>query len=72
MFKRVMAVAAVSIALAGFAGTAAAQTWSAEQQEVWQLEQQQWKMAAAKDLSWIDTDGAPEHALLGDRRPDAA
>jgi len=55
MFKRVLALAAVSIALAGFAGGAAAQTWSAEQQEVWQLEQQQWKMAAAKDLSWIDT-----------------
>ena len=55
MFKRVMAVVAASIALAGFAGVAAAQTWSAEQQEIWQVEQQQWKMAAAKDLSWIDT-----------------
>ena len=55
MFKRVMAVVAVSTALAGFAGGAAAQTWSAEQQEIWQVEQQQWKMAAAKDLSWIDT-----------------
>jgi hypothetical protein len=41
--------------LCGFAGTAVAETWNAEQQEVWKLEQQQWKMAAAKDLSWIDT-----------------
>ena len=55
MFKRILSVAAVSIALCGFAGTAGAQTWSAEQQELWQLEQQQWKMSAAKDLSWIDT-----------------
>ncbi len=40
---------------AAFAGGASAQTWSAEQQEIWQFEQLQWKMAAAKDLSWIDT-----------------
>jgi hypothetical protein len=45
----------MSLALWGIAGTAAAQTWSKEQQEVWQLEQQQWAMAAAKDASWIDT-----------------
>jgi hypothetical protein len=55
MSKRVLSVAAVSLALFGFAGTAAAQTWNAEQQELWQLEQQQWKMSAAKDMSWIDT-----------------
>jgi hypothetical protein len=50
-----LSVAAVSLAICGLAGTAAAQTWSPEQQELWQLEQQQWKMSAAKDLSWIDT-----------------
>jgi ketosteroid isomerase-like protein len=33
---------------------AVAQTWNAEQQEVWALEQQQWQMAKDKDLSWID------------------
>jgi type II secretory pathway pseudopilin PulG len=33
---------------------AAAQTWSAEQQEVWALEQQQWQMSKDKDLSWIE------------------
>ncbi len=49
MFKRILSVAAVSLAFCGFAGTAAAQTWSPEQQELWQLEQQQWKMSAAKD-----------------------
>jgi len=55
MLKRILSVAAVSLAFCGFAGTAAAQTWNAEQQEIWQFEQQQWKMSAAKDLSWIDT-----------------
>ena len=44
----------LALALAAFAGAASAQTWSAEQQEVWRLEEQQWKMAAEKDLSWID------------------
>jgi hypothetical protein len=55
MFKRALSVAVVSLAFLGFAGTAAAQNWNTEQQELWQLEQQQWKMSAAKDLSWIDT-----------------
>jgi hypothetical protein len=41
--------------LIGFAGTAAAETWNAAQQEVWNLELQQWKMDSAKDMSWIDT-----------------
>ena len=35
-------------------GTAVAQTWSPEQQEIWRLEDQQWKMNAAKDLTWIE------------------
>jgi hypothetical protein len=28
---------------------------SADQQDVWKLEAQQWKMSAAKDQSWIDS-----------------
>jgi hypothetical protein len=36
-------------------GTASAQTWTPEQQEIWRLEDQQWKMNAAKDFTWIDT-----------------
>jgi hypothetical protein len=55
MFRKILSIAAVSLALGGVAGTAAAQTWSKDQQEVWQLEQQQWAMSAAKDVSWIDT-----------------
>jgi|SRR6185503_954447 len=33
---------------------AAAQSWTAEQQEIWTLEQQQWQMSKDKDLTWID------------------
>jgi ketosteroid isomerase-like protein len=45
----------LAVALLAFAGAASAQTWSAEQKEIWQFEETQWKMAAAKDLSWMDT-----------------
>jgi hypothetical protein len=44
----------LSLALAAFAGAAAAQTWSPDQQEIWRFEEQQWKMAKDKDLTWID------------------
>ena len=44
----------LSLTLVAFAGMASAQTWSPEQQEVWRVEEQQWKMAAEKDLTWID------------------
>jgi hypothetical protein len=55
MFKRIASLTVLSLALCGISGAALAQTWSAEQQEIWALEQQQWKMAAAEDLTWIDT-----------------
>jgi len=42
-------------ALVAQTATASAQTWSPEQQEIWRLEDQQWKMSAAKDLTWIET-----------------
>ena len=52
MFKRI----ALSLILAvTFTGTAVAQSWTAEQKEIWDLEELQWKMAAAEDMSWIDT-----------------
>jgi len=38
-----------------FAFSAYAQTWNAEQEAIWKIEQQQWKMSMAKDSSWIDT-----------------
>jgi hypothetical protein len=43
------------LCLAGYTSTATAQTWNPEQQEIWRLEEQQWKMDAAKDLTWIET-----------------
>jgi ketosteroid isomerase-like protein len=43
------------LALVLNATVAVAQTWTPEQQEIWRLEDQQWKLGAAKDLSWIDT-----------------
>ena len=46
--------AAFGLVLALLAPLAAAQTWTAEQQEVWTLEQRQWQMAKDKDLGWID------------------
>jgi hypothetical protein len=50
-----VSLASVSLALWAFSGAVAAQTWTAEQQEVWKFEEQQWKTEAAKDASWIDT-----------------
>lgn len=42
------------LCLGAWSAAAAAQTWNAEQQEVWKLEEQQWKMAMEKDVSWIE------------------
>ena len=55
MLRKFVSIVAIALACSAFAGTATAQAWSPEQQEVWALEQQQWKMAAAKDMSWIDS-----------------
>ena len=52
---KLLALAVFWLGLIAFAGTASAQSWSAEQQEIWKVEEQQWKMAASKDLSWMDT-----------------
>jgi hypothetical protein len=50
-----VATATAALLLCTVAGTASAEEWSAEQQEIWKVEQQQWKMSAAEDMSWIDT-----------------
>ena len=46
-----------------------AQTWSAEQQEIWRLEEQQWKMAAAEDLTWIETMVHPDAVVWSNDWP---
>ena len=43
------------LALFGVAAIASAQNWTPEQQEIWRFEEQQWKLAAAEDASWVDT-----------------
>jgi len=42
------------LVLVALVGTASAQTWSPEQQEIWKFEQQQWQMSKDKDLTWVD------------------
>jgi hypothetical protein len=51
------------IASLGFAAAVAvllsvaadAQNWTPEQQEVWKVEEQQWKMNRDKDLTWVES-----------------
>jgi hypothetical protein len=47
-------MAAASLAFCALARIASAQPPSQDQQDVWKVEQQQWKMSAAKDTTWID------------------
>jgi hypothetical protein len=54
MSTRRLCLAAAAAALMASATAASAQTWTPEQQEIWKFEEQQWKMAADKDLTWID------------------
>ena len=46
-------ISLLCFALAASATPVAAQTWNADQQALWKIEEQQWKMSAAKDASWI-------------------
>lgn len=46
-----------------------AQTWNAEEQEIWKLEEQQWKMSAAEDLTWIETMVHPKAMTWGNDWP---
>lgn len=55
MFTRIASIVTISLALGAFASVTSAQAQSADQQDIWKLEQQQWDMDAAKDMSWIDT-----------------
>lgn len=59
----------LAVVLLAFAGAAAAQTWSAEQKEIWEFEQTQWKMSAAKDLSWVDTMVHPNLSFWETQQP---
>ncbi|MDQ6892651.1 MAG: nuclear transport factor 2 family protein [Acidobacteriota bacterium] len=69
MVVRRFSVSLLFLALATFAGAAMAQTWSPEQQEIWRFEEQQWKMAAEKDLTWIDKMVHPNVSYWDTDRP---
>ncbi|MGA9422342.1 MAG: nuclear transport factor 2 family protein [Rhodanobacteraceae bacterium] len=55
MMKRIASMTIVGLTLSAFSGAALAETWNAQQQQIWNFEQQQWKASAAKDQTWIDT-----------------
>ena len=55
MRSRIIPISLVAFAAMGLSGPLYAQGWNSEQQEVWHVEEQQWKMSAAEDLTWIDT-----------------
>ena len=55
MNTRILTNAVALCTLCILMGQAFGAEWSAEQQEIWKVEQQQWDMDAAKDASWMDT-----------------
>lgn len=59
MITRIISLTVVSLALCAFSGSACAQTPSQDQQDVWKVEQTQWKMNADKDMTWLDTMAHP-------------
>ena len=54
MTTRIFSWVTASLLLCVCAAAAFAQASSQDQQEIWKVEQQQWKMDAAKDIGWID------------------
>lgn len=54
MADRVAGRAVLCAVLVAWASVAVAQTWTAEQAELWKLEQQQWQMSKDEDLTWIE------------------
>jgi Domain of unknown function (DUF4440) len=54
MTLRRLPLALLTLALLAIVPAASAQTWSPEQQELWKLEELQWKLSAARDSSWIE------------------
>ena len=57
------------LVLIGFAAAAHAQTWTPEQQEIWKLEELQWKMNMDKDATWIDKMCHPNISVWENDRP---
>lgn len=60
---------ALAVALWMGAPLVSAQSWSAEQQEVWDFELAQWKRGAAKDLTWVEELVHPAALIWGNDTP---
>ena len=58
-----------TVGVATYASPLAGQTWSPEQQEIWKVEEQQWGMAASKDLTWIESMVHPNASVWGNDWP---
>jgi hypothetical protein len=54
MPTRRFATGLLALLLAAVAGAASAQSWTPEQQEIWKVEELQWKMSMDKDITWVD------------------
>ena len=52
---RIISIGLIAVAAVSLSVPLHAQGWNAEQQEVWQVEEQQWRMSAAEDLTWIES-----------------
>jgi Domain of unknown function (DUF4440) len=59
----------LALFLAAVAGAASAQSWNPEQQEIWKLEELQWKMSMDKDITWIDKMCHPNISVWENGRP---
>jgi len=69
MSIRRLTLGLVTLAFLAFAPAVPAQTWTPEQQEIWKLEELQWKLAAAKDSSWIEKMVHPNLSYWDKNRP---
>jgi ketosteroid isomerase-like protein len=70
MGRRSMRVSlTLGVALLMGASVARAQSWSAEQQEVWNFEQSQWKRGAEKDMTWVEEMVHPAALAWGNAAP---
>ncbi|HSG81923.1 MAG TPA: hypothetical protein VLC48_06730, partial [Gemmatimonadota bacterium] len=70
MTGRALSAVMALVVLAGMAAAPlSAQTWSAEQQEVWALELASWEAIKNKDLSWIDQYTHTNLLAWDDQRP---
>lgn len=69
MSRRLACAGLAVCGVLALAGSASAQTWTTEQQEIWKFEQKQWQMEKDKDASWIETMVHPNLHYWGQGAP---